>query len=451
LYLKYNQGSGQFPNYARYLYTYADSVPDPVSDTAQFWYLNSWLTYQYTHYKTKKLVDEFYNKIWNNAKHRFTSGSRNLYLYNDSLLITRAITQSYDTTTFSWINVLKDSIIFTSADKFSEQISCIWQASTSSWKNTYKYDDIYDVNNTLVSEMDYSWNDTSSTWSNILQVNYFINPAGNPDSSIVISWNPDLHVMDTTLKTHYIYNPDNLIWAEIVQDKAAGTVLWLNSTMSQYTYYPGGILLDKTFNIWDTLHRTWLAISYQKYDIANKMLENWQKYYDQSTYDFTGGVSLLYTYDANEDTLTRTSRQWNISNSKWVNSTQDLYTYESHNLLTEELTQNFTVSDSSWVNSKKSDYYYSEFNGIGEKNTSQKICFYANPMVPGNAINCPELTPGKTYFLVICSVSGKEVYRSSFQGGNAVTIPVSLSQGLYFLIVEDQDSILYKDKVIMLR
>ena len=451
LYKKFNQSANQFLDYARYLYSYTDSIPDVTSDTGQFWYSNAWLTYQYTHFKIKNFVDETYLKNWTNSQHKFTSGFRDLYQYNDSMLVIQSVTQSYDTSTTHWLNTVKDTITYTSLEQPSETITFTWQNATSSWMTSYKTSDVYDLNNLLVSHLEYSWNDSSNVWDIALRYSYFNNPAGNLDSLILESWNKNYHRWDTIQRTQNIYDSQNKLWSSIIQRKDLITGLWINNFMYDYTYYPGEVLLDFTNYFWDDIDLRWKETDYQKYDLTGKLLEDWHKALNLSTFLYTGGNSTLYTYDANEDTLAKVYQQWDVSAGKWVNNLQDVYTYDSHNMVSQDLTQTFRVSDSTWVNSKKSDYYYSEFTGIGEHKKGEKLCFYANPMTTGATINCPALTPGNDYLLRICSTSGREVYRSSFHGGNSVRIPESLSPGLYFLILEEKSIILYKDKIILLR
>jgi hypothetical protein len=145
------------------------------------------------------------------------------------------------------------------------------------------------------------------------------------------------------------------------------------------------------------------------------------------------------------------NQEWNVPDSGWANKSQVLYTYDSHNLLTEDLEQNWTSASSSWLNTKKSDYFYSDFIGIDEHTTKKKPCFYTNPMVAGNSIYCPDFRTGNEYTLRVCSLSGMEVYKTAFRGGESVAISKLVAPGLYFLIIEENNRILYKDKIVVLR
>jgi hypothetical protein len=207
-----------------------------------------------------------------------------------------------------------------------------------------------------------------------------------------------------------------------------------------------------TRDIWNTIKLSWVTDFYQILDSASqKVAETYNLYMDQETFLITGGNRNLYTYNSTGDTLNWVNQEWNVPDSGWANKSQVLYSYDSHNLLTEKLEQSWTSKSSSWVNAKKSDYFYSEFIGIGEHPAKEKPCFYANPMVAGNSIYCPDFRTGEEYLLKVCSLSGTEVYRTAFRGGETVTISKSLSPGLYFLIIEENKNILYQDKIVILR
>jgi hypothetical protein len=203
--------------------------------------------------------------------------------------------------------------------------------------------------------------------------------------------------------------------------------------------------------IWDTVHLTFVTDVFQSVDSATgKQTESYTRYVDPQTFQITGGSRNVYTYSSTSDSLNWVSQQWNVSGNNWVNKFQVNYTFDSHDLITEKVSQNWVTSDSSWVNTMKLDYFYSEFNGINEHMSKEKPCIYSNPMITGNPIYCPDFNTGDIYTLRVCSQTGIEVYRTNFIGGESVIISKSLSPGLYFLIIEENGNILYKDKVIIL-
>lgn len=451
LYKKYNTGSGQFLDYARFLYNYTDTTPVPTTITNQFWYSNIWNTYQYTHYLAKDIIDTSFSKIWDNQQHIFISGIRNVIQYNDSLLPVEKTTQGWDITNLDWLNSTRTSYSYTAIMQPSEQIILSWQNSTSTWENVYKYSNVYDLNNVLVSQLEYAWDDTAVNWASTFRITYFNNPTSMPYLSVKEFWNSSLLEWDSLEQSTYIYNQYNWLMTIRKQNYQQDQGTWIDSYLTYYTYSIYGIQQTMTGNVWDTINLTWIPDVYQGVDSASqKLAEAYNRYVNPATFLITGGIRNLYTYDSRGDTLSKVNQEWNVSGNDWANKTQVLYSYDSHNLLTEDLTQDWSDAGSSWVNAKKSDYYYSEFIGIDEHTSKVKPCFYANPMVAGNSIYCPEFRPGNEYTLRICSLSGTEVYRIDFRGGESVMISKSLTSGLYFLIIEENHAILYKDKVVIL-
>ena len=452
LFKQYDTGTGQFLDFIRFLYTYPGTFSAPSAITDQLWYSGNWYTYQFTHYLAKNIIDTNYSKRWNNQNHRFTYGLRKNYQYNDSLLPVENITQTLDTTTQDWLNTTRTTYSYTEAMKLSEQIFLSWQSSTSTWKNVIKYTNVYDVNNLLVSHLEYQWNDSAANWINMLRTSYYYNFASLPNLAVKESWDSTLNEWDSLEQTTYIYNQFNWLMTMISQNYHQGQGTWVNDSLTYFTYSTSGIQQSLTGNIWNPFNLSWVTDVYQILDSASqKVAETYHLYINQENFLITGGIRNLYTYSSTGDTLIWINQDWNVPDNGWANKSQLLYTYDSHNLLTEELMQNWTSASSSWVNAKKSDYFYSEFIGIDEHPAKEKPCFYANPMVPGNSIYCPDFKAGDEYLLKVCSLSGIEVYRVAFRGGDAVMISESLAPGLYFLIIEENNKFLYQDKIVILR
>jgi hypothetical protein len=452
LFKQYDTGTGQFLDFERFLFTYSGTFSAPSAITDQLWYFDNWNTYQFTHYLTKNIIDTSYYKRWDNQHHRFTTGLRNTYQYNDSLLPAENITQSWDTTTQDWFNTTRTTYSYTAVMKLSEQIIFWWQSSTATWENIIKYANVYDVNNLLVSHLEYDWNDSAANWINMVRTSYYYNLTSMPNLAVKEVWNSSLNAWDSVEQTTYIYNQLNWLMTILSQNYQQDQGKWVNDSLTYYTYSTSGVQQSMTGDIWNTINLSWATDVYQILDSASqKVAETYNLYIDQGNFLITGGIRNLYTYSSKGDTLTWVNQVWNVPNSGWANKSQVLYTYDSHNLLVEELEQNWTSASSSWVNATKFDYFYSEFIGIGEHPAKEKPCFYANPMVEGNSIYCPDFKAGDEYLLRVCSLSGIEVYRTDFRGGEAVIISKSLAPGLYFLIIEENDNILYQDKIVILR
>jgi hypothetical protein len=452
LFKKYNQGTGQFLDYIRILYNYpaADSTPSAVSDQLSF--LGNWITYQYAHYLAKDIIDTSYYKNWNSQKHTFIEGVQNTYQYNDSLLPVENITRAWDTTSLEWINTSRHTFTYTASMKPSEQVVFSWINSTSTWANNYKYADVYDVNDLEVSHLEYEWNDSAANWQSTLRITYYYNPTSMPNLVVKELWNSVTHAWDSLEMVNYIYNQFNWLMTVHTQDYYPGQGKWMDSYLTYYTYFVTGDWGSMTGNVWDTNNLTWVIDNYEARDSITKKLSDTYRYsLDPQTFAILSGTRNVYTFKTAGDTLTSVAQDWNVSDNSWLNKSQVIYTYETHNLLAQTLTQAWTAANSSWTNSRKSDYYYSDFIGIGEHPAKEKPCIYANPIVAGSSINCRDFIPGHIYTLRIHSLSGSEVYRTQFRGGESVTISKSLAPGLYFLILEENNTILYKDKIVVIR
>jgi hypothetical protein len=453
LFKKYNSGSSQFLDYARILFGYSDTITVPTLITDQFLYSSNWNTYQHYHYLARNIPDTTYFKTWNNLRHDFTYGIMNTYQYNDSLLPLVSMVLGLDTATQNWYDISKTTNTYTGLNQPLEQILYSWQNSNSTWINVLKFDNVYDTNNLLVNSIEYTWNDLTSNWVNSIRTTYYYNPTSLPNLMVKESYDTTLQVWDSVQQTFYIYNQLNWLMTFRSQSYLQSNGTWFNSGLTFYTYSPSGDQNSMTEDVWDTIHSTYITIAYQNVDSATrKLAESYTRTVDPQTFLIVNGSRNLYTYGSAGDSLNWVSQSWDVSGLAWDNQSQVNYTYDStDNLLSEKVSQNWVTSSSSWLNSAKSDYYYSASSGIGEKPAIGKPCIYANPMVTGNPVYCPDFKTGDKYTLRVCSLTGIDVYRTTFIGGEAVTISRSLIPGLYFLIIEENGNVLYKDKVIIIQ
>jgi hypothetical protein len=451
LFLKFNSGTSQFQDYIRSFFGYSDTITVPTSVTDQFWYNNIWNTYQHDHYLARNIPDTTYSKTMDFQHHVFANGVMNIYQYNDSLLPVVSITMSFDTTNQTWVNLTKTTNTYTAHNQPLEQILYSWQSSTSTWNNVLKYDNVYDANNLLVTSMEYTWNEVTATWISAFRTTWHYNLLTSlPDTMMKESYDSIMQVWDSVQRSTYIYNQYNWLMTIPTQIHLQSVGAWVNSSLTFYSYSPYGVQNSETDDIWDSIHSTYITTAFQKTDSATgKLGESFNLYVNTQTFLFTGGIRNVYTYGATGDSLNWLNQQWDVTGGDWVNKSQVSYTYDSHDLLTEKVGQAWVVSSSSWLNSSKSDYFYSPFGGIWEHPSKEKPCIYANPMVTGSMIYCPDFKTGEQYTLRVCSLSGVDVYRTTFMGGEEVKISRSLIPGLYFLIIEENNQVVYKDKIIV--
>ena|GEM_PF-2322836 len=451
LFKKYDSSSSQYADTIRVLNGYSDTTMTPTSITDQLLYSNVWKTYQHNHYLYKGTQDTTYYKVWIPPFHKFIYGLMNTYQYNINALPLVSLTQGLDTTTQGWYNISKTTNTYTTYMQPLEQILFYWQNSTSMWENVIKYDNVYDSNNSLVSSIEYTWNDSTASWINSLRTTYSYNMALQPSIIMKETWDTTLHVWDTVQQSLNIYNQYNWLMTINTQNYIQSKGTWENNSLTYYTYFSSGEQRSMTGDVWDTIHLTYITNVYQSVDSATGNIhESYTRYVDPQTFQFTGGRRDVYIYGSSGDTTTWLTEHWSVSGNAWANKSQVNYTYDSHDLLSEKVIQSWENSTSSWQDSLKSDYFYSQFGGINEPPAKEKPCFYSNPMVIGSPIYCPDFKGGDLYTLRVCSLSGSEVYRTNFVGGEAVMITRSLTPGLYILIIEENNDILYKDKVVVL-
>lgn len=448
LFKKFNSGTGQFRNLIRNLYTYHDTATLPTTATGQLWYLTSWNSLQYTHFFSKEIPDTTYSKNWDSQHHAVSSGVKNTFQYNDSLLPLVNITQAWDSTTNNWLNTTMITYSYTPGMQPVDRIIQSWQNTTSSWVNVYKYTNAYDLNNVLVGQFEYAWNDTAAIWDNTFRVTYFNNPTSLPNRMVKEIWNTSLLRWDSVEQFTYIYNQYNWLMTILKQNFQQSS--WVNAYLTFSTYTEYGVLKTTTGNVWDSIHMTWITDTYVDIDSATqKLSESYTRYVDPQTFLISGGIRNLYAYNPLGDTTSKVNQQWDVPGNDWINKSRDVFTYDTHNLLTEDLSEVWESVSGTWANSKKSEYYYSEFIGIDEHSPEVKPCYYENPLRRGKPVSCPLLDPSKTYEFDLVNMGGGLVFTEFVNGGKTFVINRSLAAGTYILRISDKGRTVYSDKIVL--
>ncbi len=412
---------------------------------------DTFATNLFTHYIKPGLIDEYYLKSWDQGTHSFTGGSRTLTTFNSMDTVTQVIQQVLDPATQSWINGSRETNSHDSVNQLSGRLLEVWLISTSTWINSTRATFTHDTLGFLTGRIDENWDPVSSIWRNSMRTSIYVKGSGLIDSILVDTWAVGPQTWNPDTRSVFIYSSDGLIYNRRDQEYNNSTLTWDDKFLTLYTYFTGTSNLKTiTGQFWNPITTDWIKYYLSRNDSVGHNTEVYEKYWNISTYDFTGGYRNSWVFDANGLKTSFLYQNYDTAVGNWANNFHDLYTYDAETHLTEDLYQTWSTGLGDWVNSRKWVYYFNEFAGIEDLQNTVS-CFHANPMQPGSYISCPSFAAGKSYTLSMYSVTGTLVYSIPFQGGTSVQVGKDLPGGIYVIVIRDSGRDVYRDKVILVK
>ena len=105
-----------------------------------------------------------------------------------------------------------------------------------------------------------------------------------------------------------------------------------------------------------------------------------------------------------------------------------------------------------WKNYSKFRYVFRDIYSLEEQTTFDPgFCELANPIVTGQVFSCPKMVPGESYLIRLFDIGGRLVFSKIVKGGNDFSLERVQFNGLYFIVVSDNEGIRYYNKLLIYR
>lgn len=222
----------------------------------------------------------------------------------------------------------------------------------------------YDANGNLIRDLRQSWDAATSTWVNAAYYTYTYDAANHETSFTTQYWVSGAW-RNSSLTTS-TYNASNYLIKKVVQHWNT-TGPWLNYSIDEYAYNASGLVIDNLYGSWNTTTSSW---DYQGDEITNYTASGKASEITTLNYDGTSWVNTsryIFTYDANNNELTRTTQNWNTTASVWDNFQLIEYTYNSSNQTVLYIYKEWDIPSLSWKNKSRIDYGYLSNTKMGYK------------------------------------------------------------------------------------
>lgn len=450
LYLAWNSSLGVWQNSTRYLTLYTGSG-GLASMSGQTWYPTGsyWVTTNYLHFNDQGRTDTSFGKSYDPNTNKFSGGYMSLSYYYSSGMTSQIINLQLDTASGTWINSMNQLYSYSASNKISEYLVQQWNTGSNAWVNLEKTDYSYDGSGYSTGYVNYQWNTASSQWIQSTQDIFTNNTSGVIMIDLQQQWMATTSSWRNKSQVSYQYNTGNQLTQRLTQDWDTLSSIWVNYSKAQFNYYTNNFVKEYSQWEWNPLNSTWMETWYSLSDSTGYQTEYYSKTLDHTTYTYIFGYRYTYSYNTSNQCTEYDHYDLNLSTLNWDITARRLYTYNADGNNTIQLDQNWDPGSSAWVNYFKIENFFSIYTGVREKPGLSSVCTFANPMQKGETINCPNLSPGREYTMILLNVSGQGMLHFGYHGGEPLQLPSSLATGMYLLQILDHGQTVSSGKVII--
>jgi|GEM_PF-4069127 len=414
---------------------------DEVSDT--------WLWLRYDTLVAPFKTLERWDKYWNPSAQQFSSGSRLVYERNangDETLVTE---QDLNEDIQDWRNVLRSSYTYDANGYPSLRFVEAWDDQNSEWFNYYEIAYTYDSEGKILQYIrkDYTGNISEPVY----RYTYTYDANGNNTLISFEQYDASLGVYNEDSRTSFNYDANNQAVSSLVEVYDGGD--WINSSKWDATYHPNGILATRDGYDWDIDSGTWLQT--QKEILNSEGEYTYYEYksdYDASTGGFGFGFRVNYDFNA-MNLLTQIKFDFLLFGTfdTWSLSNFDTYEYDANNRTLEIVYRKYDAAISDYAISGKDHYYNTGcfyISDTDEPAAANDQCAHANPLRPGQPIQCTAAIGTEPAQLELYALNGVRMHHQAFRAGEGIEPSRSLPNGMYLLLVKGQNGTTYRSKLV---
>jgi len=446
--LSWNYTLSEWVNFTKASNDYFPDNMTPSSSFEMHWNPsdNIWMEVYHALYKSNGDITEWEEKYYDETTNSYTSGNQGMYTYYSQGI--QVVQKNLDVTTLSWKNYSRLTTGFDLQGNSVSRIIELWDEPTSSWCNVQAEVATYNAQNQVVEVLYSGWDSGISDWKNLGKITYEYNASGWLVKNFMYQWDEITLSWQNAVRIDYHYDENgNKIQAGSYEwDEVA--LLWEPDQKELYSYHSNGIPWQTFRYIWIPSLSEFKETEYTAYNEAGSEMEHYSKDINMSTFEYYQGYRTLNTYS--EDLLTETlNQQLEVPANTWNDEYRTSYTWDANHNLTQELYESYDDALLAWKNSSKKDHFYSSYIGLEEPGELSTLCYFRNPLSPGETVHCPGLVSGEQYRFRLYTMTGQSVCDQQVQGTGSFTIPGSLSQGSYMLMITGSQGNAYSGRVMI--
>ena len=325
-----DESGGETGNKYRYSFTWHD---DSIRDeyTREVWDPagSEWIVDFYLNYTENGDYIEFARKTRDFDNNVFTKGTRNVYIYDDNMIVTGRIDQVLDPITDTWQENWQYLYTYNEDNLQDTVLNQQWVGGAVGWKDmrrdVYNFDD--DGNKTLQT------------------VQYYVTGTGWEDRFKFFS--------------EYDISGNLSLFRSEKWDFTGNS--WVNLNKVEYEYDVRGNVTKETAGKWNAGEGEWIY-TIRKFALWTEddqrkyyLLQNWDS-------DLSGWVNAekeVSRYNHDNTLAKQLNLEWNTESNRWERVSRILNNYDKYGNRTREIHQDWDSESRSWINIEKYENYYS--------------------------------------------------------------------------------------------
>jgi hypothetical protein len=400
-------------------------------------------------------VDTLMGYRWNIELEQWDLRARIIETYGTNELLMEKLFQIW-TPDSTWLDGLYFQYTYNGLGNLTEMIIQHWRPDSAIWVNHFKKTQDYNADDLLTDINTYWWHWWGEEWID--------------HHHKIFTYDLQLLVADTVqVFNHVLDEWMDFLYNEFVNNDAGKKVQktnyrkwwgmgdWHANFRWNYEYESTGEYVTQiTGQDWHPFIEDWVDFTRYNYtydDTGNKtyyLLERWD-HFDSA---WKEKVQIDYSYNDAGYLAQYIMQHKPMWLGDWVNKKQAFFTYDSEGNMIEKIVQHWNRDVEDWINFEKWEMlldYKGGLTGIGEDTFSSGIQgFFKNPYPIGTPINFTGLEPG-IYSVKLVDVTGRTIESQPYYPGQAITINNAYHHGLHFIILSDDQNILYRGKIILVR
>jgi len=383
-------------------------------------------------YNAKGRTTSDVSYMWVNGVWRNTNRTTNTY--QSDTLITLEQSQTWDTTSSTWVDVQKTERIFDANANEINTYTFSWDGKLSNWKGLYGYNKIYNQQGFLIQSENLFWDSNIQAFSKSSKSIFVINNAGLLLSDTFQTWNSSSGAYVIGQVSAYTYNTNNIRTSFRTSglNTTTGAPNWvkLSTTTLDASDRPLVIFEQDSGFIAGGSWKPSSRITYT-YDANGNNTNYLSEARPAGSETLVNASRSTRTYNTNNEELSFLHESWIAASSVWAPSSAGLNEYDNDGFLTARETKYiWSLAGGYFIDHNRYEYICTPITSGVEPATNKSINVYPNPVTMGNTLSI-ESNIASDYLLF--DYYGRTVKSGNLSAGINTMETLGLSSGFYFL------------------
>ncbi len=415
------------------------------------------IEYYYKGKRRNAAVDTIYCYRWNVPEEEWENHHRSIKAFdnNDNLIEQTIQVWASDSL---WINGLHYLYEYNSIGKRANKTVQVWNRHSNSWQNYFHKEFTYNSQGYLIEILNQKWCYQASEWANKYRKLLVYNNLNKLSVDTCQVWKPFHQKWCNSKLDLYKYNNTNSLHAKITKRRRLFPYApWIKFSRVTFLYNSNNLMAFNKYQRWNPKKNKWINKKRNLFTYNNnaQLIGRLNQIWIPRINIWINNNRIGCSYNDSGYISERIYQKWDKRNSLWKNALLANFDYDNSGNLIEKLVQRWNPTAQSWINYLKfivKIQYKSSPSDISEiTNNNENIkLIFQNPYTNNSPIVVYGLKQG-VYYTKVYDLNGKQIINMQCRDGETISFNKNLRPGIYIIYIQDDESIIYKKKMIVLK